>query len=220
MVQAAARHLARFGGAAAPLLVKRLKSGSRDVRLAVIKALGEIGPLAEAAVPALLPIAAAAQGSKVPAVDVVLAEAAFEALKQIVSSTTPEVRQGLQSPSPDMRAVCIGLIEHSLQRTPAAERQEPVDALLKLLGDGEPTVRSAAADVLGCIGPQARPAVGLLEELAGDETPLEHPMRLGASAEPASSVSLDPFAAQDGSPADTVGAHARAALLRIRLPAQ
>lgn len=344
LVQAAAGHLARLGRVAAPLLVKRLKNGSRNVRLAAIKALGEIGPLAEAAVPVLLPIAAAALGSEVPVADVVLAEAAFEALKRIVVSTTPEVRQGLHSPSPDMRSVCIGLIEHSLQAAPAAERQEPVDALLKLLGDSQPAVRSAAAvalwrvaadspqvvealvaavradagnvgrslaeslyaaarfeagaqaryalptvlgrhaqghgeaavrllaallawpdfdqlaaqdaiglqrkvfhllalfgpraapvvpelarllksadaqirsaaaDVLGCIGPPGRPAVGLLQELAGDGTPLENSTRLGALA-----ASLDPRAAEDGSPEDTVGAHARAALLRIQSSAQ
>ena len=349
LVQAAARHLARLGRAAAPLLVKRLKSGSRDVRLAVIKSLGEIGSLAEAAVPALLPIAAAALGSEVPAVDVVLAEAAFEALKRIISSTTPEVRQGLQSPSPDMRADCIGLIEHSLLTSPAAERQEPVDALLKLLGDGEsavrsaaavalwrvaadspkvmyaliaavradaanvgrslaeslyaaarietdgqtrhalPTaldrhsqghseaavcllaallawpdfeqfadqgaiglqrkvfhllalfgpraapavpelarllksadaqIRSAAADVLGCIGPQARPAVGLLQEVAGDETPVKSAVLLGASDSPAPYGSLTSIAVEDGSNNDTVGGHVRAALLRIRTTIQ
>lgn len=92
--------------------------------------------------------------------------------------------------------------------------------LARLLKSADAQIRSAAADVLGCIGPQARPAVGLLQELAGDETTLEHPMRLGASAEAASSASLDPFAAQNRLPADTVGAHARAALLRIRPPAQ
>jgi hypothetical protein len=88
--------------------------------------------------------------------------------------------------------------------------------LARLLKSADAQIRSSAADVLGCIGLQARPAVGLLQESAGDGTPLKNPMRLGASAEPASPASLDSFAAQDGSPANTVGAHARAALLRIQ----
>lgn len=176
LLKSAILRLGELGAAAVPALREKLQSDSAELRLSIAKALGEIGPAAAAAAPALLEIAAlaidaeaqvpgagAALGaSEDPLSEWALAGAAFDALEQIVTAASPELRDGLQSHSPGMRAVCTQLIARLGRGAP--QEDLPIATFLNLLGDGSPVVRSSTAVALWQLAADAPPVIAALKE--------------------------------------------------------
>jgi HEAT repeat protein len=144
-----------------PVLEQGVREDKAPFRWAAAVFLGEMGPAAEPAIPALIEATRAA--------DKETASCAVQALAQIGSATIPTLIETLSDPDPGMRisaAVALGNLG------PIAKESTP--ALSRLLIDaatGEPTimgrgvgkesVSNAASTAIRKIDPQAAEGIGL-----------------------------------------------------------
>lgn len=154
------------GEAAAPVLAELLKENRKsdwagaEARWRAAELLGEIGPDARAAVPAL----ATALLESDPHVRKVAADA-LGAIHQEPQVAVPALAEMLKT------GECLDAVKALAKFGPEAHAALP--ALLDLLKDKDGTVRWQAVYALGKIGPEAKEAVpALLTALRTDEDPL------------------------------------------------
>jgi HEAT repeat protein len=116
-----------------------------EVRQAVVKTLGEIGPLAAEGAPALLASVAAEEDSttRPPGRDV------LEALAEIGPGVTPALIDGLANASARVRLTAV----LALKRLGSAAKAALPGLRKVLRGDANETMKAAAADALRAIGP-------------------------------------------------------------------
>jgi HEAT repeat protein len=189
----AADALAAIGPAAVPVLAEALASDSEDTRGWAAHALGQIGPPAKSAVPALErvvktygpqegkpsvealgtigPAAVAAAPTLHTAYDSLKADedggSLLEALMKIGAPPSPGLLQQLDDPDPQRRADAAHLLSDFGLRARSA-----VPRLVTALGDPSPHVRVAAASALVQVDPTNSRALPALI-IALDSTDLE-----------------------------------------------
>jgi HEAT repeat protein len=144
------------GGDSVSVLVKSLKHSKAAVRKSAALTLKNLGPEAEAALPAL----ALALNDPDPET----AGAVTQALGQIGPPAVPALIQALSIPHKQARREAA----RALGKLGAAARSA-VPALQKTLTDADMKVRMAAAQALGAMGPDADEAVPGLIEALGDK---------------------------------------------------
>jgi HEAT repeat protein len=167
-------------------LVAALADLDPDARIRAIKTLSDLGPKADAAVPALVDALHDHEGQIGREARLALAQigpAAVPALTTALSDDDEKVRwwaaQALEEIGPDAQAAIPALIatfgdaEHATANAPAALSSmglAVVSPLLELLNDPQtaPHARAAAARALGGIGPRASVAVPRLIEAMHD----------------------------------------------------
>jgi HEAT repeat protein len=176
---------------AVPVLVKLLKDNDEQVRGEAVFALGQMGELTVAALPALLEASAAedsagkdawATASRITKVPRSLAPALLPLLK----SPEPKVRLKvvelvceLEEGDQECLTVLIELVKRrdSQIRKGAAQllyrygskAKEAVPALIEIArNDADPNTRSVAVNALGAIGPDAKAAIPALKALQDD----------------------------------------------------
>ncbi len=176
--------LSRFGSRGVPILVKVLKN-DRDytVRVVAAASLGEIGPAAKNAVPALVQAlsekdremrkhAATALYMIGPAAVPGLVEAlrdnnqevgvwAATALGWIGPAAVPALERAIKDRDPRVRVLAVAALGK-------AAGEDAVTALVAALTDKNWEVRSGAARILGLIGPAAKDAVPALKQALRD----------------------------------------------------
>ena len=136
---------------AVPALVKSLGDKCWEVRKAAVEALGDIGPAAQEAVPAL--VDALWDG---PSVRDTVPKALGD-IGPAAQATVPALVRALGDWSETLQVAAAKALGHI---GPAA--QEAVPALVKAIGDRRMAVREAAVEALGHIGPAAQEAVPAL----------------------------------------------------------
>lgn len=137
---AAREALARGGGRVVAALAAGLSDADPEARAAVVKAPGEIGPLAAGAAPALL---------KSVEADDDRSRQVLEALAQMGSAAMPSLNDALTNSSAKVRLVAV----QGLMRLGAAAKPA-LPGLRKIVrGDPDEGVKNAAADALRAIGP-------------------------------------------------------------------
>jgi len=169
--------------------IEALKDEDKDVRSGAAEALGEIGPAAKPAVPALIE-ALGDEDSRVPVFAAALVKIGADAVPALVVALKENKRQVrpwaasiLARIGPDARAAIPALVEalrdgrkevrwgaaHALGGIdPAARAATP--ALREALKDQDRDVRAAAASALGKVGPDAEAAVpALIQALKDDD---------------------------------------------------
>jgi HEAT repeat protein len=164
--QHAAKALARIGNGknnVVPPLLKRLEDGNSLVRIAVVEALGNLGPQAgDAAAPLLALIDDRDE-------DDLVREYAITALAR-VASDAPDVNARLVEAVADSNSRISGAAVAALMEIRARDRQvTPVSLLAGQLRDADPALRLAAANRLADLGPYGREAVPALAGTLGDD---------------------------------------------------
>lgn len=197
------REMGPPGKAAVPALTERLSDKDGTISLHSAIALGEIGPAASNAVPALLPFL----NHKSHTVRVYTAEAIWHITGQTEPSlgvlekgiqdrnasfrwsaavflgemgasakpAIPLLEEAATNSSKDVESVCI----QSLAQISA----ETVPFLTNLLADSDPAIRISACIALGKLGPQAKTAVPMLQQLLNDRAQ-GAPLIMGGSNSP------------------------------------
>jgi HEAT repeat protein len=161
-----------------PALLKGLESKNRLVREPSFEALATLGPLADAAVPALAK--ALREG------DVSVAVAAARALSKIGQSAIPTLLAALDDPNPTVASCAADALG-----TVGPDGRVAVPKLLAALGHEHPLVRADAATALGNLGAGDEAVVSTLVNLLDDEgRGVSHSAmfalgRLGSKARPA-----------------------------------
>jgi HEAT repeat protein len=166
---AALRVLFRLGREGVPLLCHALAKQALDVRRAAANYLGEIGPPAKDAVPALL----RACWDDHDAVRVAAAESLLRidpalARRHVVAPLIKVVEREVGSTYPAIM----------LLRKIGPEAHAAVPALIRALGSSEGSIPQAAAEALGCMGEAGKPAVPALLARLEDES---HEVRVAAA---------------------------------------
>jgi HEAT repeat protein len=149
--------LAQIGRPAVPELVRALRSGQQTLRITAAEILGKIGPEARDAAPALL------EALKDP--DYYLRSPAARALGRV----HPPADQAI----PALRDVLVrdpvSFVAHSAAEGLACFGADAVPVLVEVLkSDRRAHRRHYAAAALGRIGPQARDAIGPLQQALRD----------------------------------------------------
>jgi HEAT repeat protein len=135
-------------------LIKNLDDRDAQIRHQAVKSLGDMGPKAKEAVPALIKTFG----------DPELRTYAFRALGAIgreAKETVPALIKTLAGPDANVRqgaARALGQI--------GPKAKDAVPELIRLLGDPDAGVRRGAATALGQIGPESKLAIPELERLA------------------------------------------------------
>jgi HEAT repeat protein len=140
------------GGRPLRAWIQDLKDPSRDARAVAAEVIGDMGPAARAALPALQ------EAMKDPDPNVrCFAMTAFNEVGRTEAELVV-VREVLRSDDDQRHCILLGL-----GRNPAAA---PV--LVEALKDHEPWIRSTAAQSLGSIGPEAKDAIPALTQALQD----------------------------------------------------
>jgi HEAT repeat protein len=136
---------------AAPALVRALSDSDPFVRWSAARTLGKISPTsAETAVPALVELLKDAD------LDLrVAAAAALERYGRAARTAVPGLIRMLQATDADLRVAVI----HALGAIGSPEAAQALPGLTTAVGDPDPRVQQAAAEVLGELGPVAGDAV-------------------------------------------------------------
>lgn len=153
IIQAALDALPDERHRAIPSLIRlmRLPSfGYWPVRRGAAQALGNMGPAAAQAIPALVDALD----------DDVIQPDVISALSRIATAQSAELTHALKNRSGEMSAAAATVLGHFPQAVPA---------LIEASQDQRATVRAAAAAGLGNLGADAQPARSELERLLGDE---------------------------------------------------
>lgn len=140
-------------------LVKQLKDTNHEVRRKAASTLGEMGPEAEAAVPALGEMMFEDS-------DLISRDVAADALRNLgpkAAVLVPKLLKALEDDNDTVRNSAIS----SLGRL-GMEAEQVVPALVKALGEGPPT-RNYAATALGNFGPGAKAALPELHKALEDK---------------------------------------------------
>lgn len=148
------------GKAAVTTLIDTLKDKELLVVMNAIVALGEIGPAAREAAPALLRLTGSADF-------IVLEPFVATALGDLGDAVLPELLAALKEPSVDRRRVAAAALGGMGPKAEGA-----VKGLTAALRDSEWTVRSLAAQALGNIGKGAKASLPRLHEATQDKEPL------------------------------------------------
>jgi HEAT repeat protein len=139
-----------------PALIRALEDEDPDMRVAAANALGEIGPEAMEAVPALVWAALEDEDRDVRSVAVwalggIEPEVAISVLSRVLEDGDPD----------QVRTSAILGLRQS--------KGEAVPALIRALEDKDPDMRIAAVEVLGWIGPEVAEAVPVLIRVLEDD---------------------------------------------------
>lgn len=182
--------LYRAGQAAVPFLLKALlKTKDENKKLALLAAIGYMGPKAHKAIPTLLPLLGASQQrvrSQTAEVLGKLGKQAFHALAKALKSPNPNVRtyalKGLHYHYPKTQTVLPQLLralrsKHDAERVAAATelsylgiRAKSLELkLLFALNDKNPNVRSWIASALGRIRPSQKQTLSALYAKVSDK---------------------------------------------------
>ena len=143
-----------------PDLVRTLKAGKPGERVSAAETLGDLGPKAASAIPALVEVIREPR----PATDSILPmggylfEAAFDALARIGPRATPVLAEFLADSSATTR-IWAAL---ALRKAVELDAEVAVPALVKALADADDRVRVLAAETLAKLGPKAEPAIPAL----------------------------------------------------------
>ncbi len=174
-------------GAIIPALIAALSDSKREVREQAAEALGWIGPPAQEATPALIAALQDAEDQVAIKASQALAFigderaapallAAFQSDRVLVAAEAGRTlwRLGPKAESivPALLSVAQGAVEKAAPARELLASFGPrlVPVLAKALHAGETAKREAAADVLGRLGPPARPAVPALIEALRDKS--------------------------------------------------
>jgi HEAT repeat protein len=161
--EAAVRVLAHLGSDAAPavgVLADALADKSRRIRLAAVRALGQVGPAARSAMPGL--VRALAEVDPVR-------KAATEALGRVDANwaTLPELEGAIAALAAELRRT--GDLGQGAADALVAIGPASVPALIRGLASDDRIEREAAANTLGRLGPAARGAVPALQTTLQDQ---------------------------------------------------
>jgi len=199
-----------------PRLLDGLRSDDPYVRTSAAQALGELGTVAEVAVPDLIRLFSdhrvgipGAASFPVPNANVSVSGEASRAIAKIGRSAIPHLVRTLASRNKDVRAVSAATLE-----TIGSTAKQAVPALIVACDDLEPTVRCEAAGALGAIRGDVSGSLDKLGELLHNDA--DETVRLSAvnaiqslGPQPKSAVSTLVLAVEDKSP-DVRAAVARA----------
>jgi HEAT repeat protein len=154
--------IALFGAKAKtglPALFEALKDTDLGVKISVITALGDLGPVAKGAAGPLLDLTADKQFF-------ILEPFVGAALTNLGDGTIPILTKALAAPAAERRRVsAYALGSMGPKAAPAAE------ALAKALDHDDPATRQQAARALGKIGPDAKSTLPQLETALTDKVP-------------------------------------------------
>ena len=145
-----------------PGLVEALRDKNEFVRKEVATALGNMGPSAKEAIPALIDLLGEGRPTGYTRADV--GGAASEALGKIGKDAVPLLVKALKSRDTDVRtgaAYALAGIE--------AQAKDATGDSTAALGDRDAGVRAAAACALGRIGPDAKSATPAVRGLLNDK---------------------------------------------------
>jgi HEAT repeat protein len=157
----AARALAQIAPRDAAVLATLIKALDRaDVRDDVVMALGEIGPEARGAIPALLKVLP--DSEKFTRWSILLA---FRAMGEDAKEAIPDIVRSLSDPAGDVRGAAAATLGRMHDHAAAA-----VPDLLKLVSDSEESVADQAITALGQIGAGAKSSKPVLEEIVAKGT--------------------------------------------------
>jgi HEAT repeat protein len=144
-----------------PPLIASLRGGHGWARREAAEELGQIGPAARDAVPAIRELRQDPDGRVRVSATLALAKIRPDE-RDLVPALTAAVRDS----SPDVRAAAAAALGEL-----GAQSGEAVAALAKAAQDADLRVRWAAVDALGRLGPAAQPAVPALRAALRDEHP-------------------------------------------------
>jgi HEAT repeat protein len=180
--------LGKIGPTGVPGLVDALKDNSREVRRAAVYALGDIGPDAKAAVPALAAIFRHVDSqspyNEAKQALIAIGEPAVPALIDALKDPSSDVRrwslEALWSIGSPAKAAVPAILERTKEEdlrltaiallgSMGAEDSAVIDTLTAALADPNPEVRDAAAEALRNLGPAAKPALKPLVGALKDE---------------------------------------------------
>lgn len=153
--------LVQYGEKSVRPLVRLLEgNASSHARLGAVRALGEIGGRARAAVPQLIRLLHDRQWSG--------RDAVADALARIEASGPEEIAALVSALKEDPDERVRAKVASALGRLRAAGAAS-VAALAGALEDADATVQAAAAEALGRLGPAAKSALPALEKAAGSD---------------------------------------------------
>src|SRR5262249_23286695 len=157
----------------------RLKDDSGDVRLEAAKTLGNLGPLAKSAVPALAEALQRRDKRHDVRQEVALAIGNIHADDPVGASA---LEAGLRDPIREVRLSSLQGLEKL-----GPEGKTTVPQVLKALKEKDREMRGQAVVTLGAIGPDAKEAVGQLAQIVVDDKELRVPagQALGKIRKPA-----------------------------------
>ena len=172
------RRMGEEASDAVPVLTERLKDDSPDVREEAAKTLGNLGPLAKSAVPALADAlqhrdkkhevrqeAALAIGNILAASNISSDDPAGAATNAAVGAAALEA--GLRDPIREVRLSSLQGLEKM-----GSPGKTAVPQILKELKEKDREIRGQAVVTLGAIGPDAKEAVGPLAQIVVDDKEL------------------------------------------------
>jgi HEAT repeat protein len=165
--------------------LRGLKSQNARVRRRSAEMVGEIGPVAADAIPALTALLKDPDGA--------VRAAAHDALGKVTSEATLEIRKALKDSDPKVRIDAIWKLGMKYER----DAKVVAPAVMELLKDQDPKVRGQAANILGGMRLESRIVVPALIKAAHDNdlevrTLAAHSLgRMGKEAIPAIPALLD-----------------------------
>ena len=139
-----------------PILTETLDDDDSEVRIAAAKALGDFGPLADVAIPAL--------SRSLKGDDDNMTQAVINSLLRIGDQATPTLKEQLNSDDTITRLYAADAVWRITE-----DSSEILPTLIAVLSDGDVEDRELAALGLTYLGRQALPAVPAIQELVNNK---------------------------------------------------